>query len=55
MAARVCIHLGLGNFLEVILESVHVPAFSLAGVQFLASFAGNAINDATALTGHIAF
>ena len=37
----------------MILESVHEPAFSLANVLFLASFAGNAINDVRARTGHI--
>ena len=39
----------------MILESVHEPAFSLVDVLFLASFAGNAINDVRALTGHIVF
>ena len=37
----------------MILESVYEPAFSLADVLFLASFAGNAINNVRALTGHM--
>ena len=39
----------------MILGSVYEPAFSLADILFLASFAGNAINNVRALTGHIAF
>ena len=35
----------------MVLESVHEPAFSLADVLF----AGNAINNVRALTGHIVF